>query len=42
MRVSVGISKLASNLKEANKKLIKGSEKLLKDLESHQRIHREY
>jgi hypothetical protein len=35
------------NIKEANKKLIivkgvKGGEKLLKDLESHERIHREY
>jgi hypothetical protein len=41
-RFSVSISKLASNFKEANKKLIivKGSEKLLKDLENHQRIHR--
>ncbi len=33
-----------SNFKEANKKLliVQGSEKLLKDLENRQRIHRKY
>ncbi len=43
-KVSVSIFKLVSNFKEANKKLImvKGSEKLKKDLENHQRIHRKY
>jgi hypothetical protein len=41
-RVSVSISKIVSNFKEANKKLIVvlGSEDLLKDLEYPQRIHR--
>jgi hypothetical protein len=43
-RVSGSIFKLVSNFKEANKKLIisLGSEKLLKDLENHQHIHRKY
>jgi hypothetical protein len=43
-RVSVIISKLASNFKETNKKSIieQRSEKLLKDLENHQRIHIQY
>jgi hypothetical protein len=37
-------SKLVSNLKDANKKsiIVLGSEKLLKGLEGHHRIHREY
>jgi hypothetical protein len=36
--------KFVSNFKESNKKLTiaRGSEKLLKDLENHQRIHRKY
>jgi hypothetical protein len=40
-RVSVSIFKFVSNFKEAKKKLIivKGNEKLLKDLENHQHIH---
>jgi hypothetical protein len=43
-RVSGSLSKLVSNFKEAIKKLIieKGSEKLLKDLENHQRTYRKY
>jgi hypothetical protein len=43
-RVPVSILKFVSNFKEANKKFInvKRSEKLLKDLENHQRIHRKY
>jgi hypothetical protein len=43
-RVSVSFSKLASNFKGANKKLliVWGSKKLLKGLENHQRIHRKY
>jgi hypothetical protein len=38
------VSKLVSNFKEANKKfiIVQGSEKLLKDLGNHQRIHRKY
>jgi hypothetical protein len=43
-RVSVNISTLVSNFKEANNKLtiIYGSEKLLKNLEKHWRIHRKH
>jgi hypothetical protein len=43
-RVQKAFSKLVSNLKEANKKLIIVwvSEKLLKDIENHLRIHRKY
>jgi hypothetical protein len=41
-RVSEAFSKLVSNFKEGNKKLmiVLASEKLLKDLENHQRISR--
>jgi metal-responsive CopG/Arc/MetJ family transcriptional regulator len=44
MRVSVSISELVSNFKEAIKKsiIVKRSEKLLKVFENRQRIHRKY
>jgi hypothetical protein len=44
MRISKSFSKLASNFKEAHKKLIivYGNEKRLKDLKNNQRIHRKY
>jgi hypothetical protein len=43
-KVAVSIFKLVNNFKEANKKLVIvwGSEKLLKELEFHQRIQRKY
>jgi len=45
-RVSVSIFKFStvSDFKEANRKfiIVLGSEKLLEDIENHQRIHRKY